>query len=120
MKNPIHLVTRGLVFNQKTGDARTDEKVEFRIPQASGSAVGVSYAGKTNILSLHSQVNVLFNGATPATVTATNGVLTKEPRQVVLNTVRVQSAAQESQAQQTTLFLRPDNTVERVVATGNV
>jgi lipopolysaccharide export system protein LptA len=120
LKNPIHLVTRGLVFNQKTGDARTQEKVDFRIPQATGSAVGVSYVGKTNVLTLHSQVNIVFNGTTPATVTASDGVLTKEPRQVVLNTVRVQSAAQESQAQQTTLFLRPDNTVERVLATGNV
>jgi lipopolysaccharide export system protein LptA len=120
MKNPIHLVTRGLVFNQKTGDARTDEKVDFRIPQATGSAVGVSYVGKTNVLSLHSQVNILFNGTTPATVTASDGVLTKEPREVVLNTVRVRSVVQESQAQQTTLFLRPDNTVERVLATGNV
>jgi lipopolysaccharide export system protein LptA len=120
LKNPIHLVTSGLVFNQKTGDARTEERVEFRIPQATGSAVGVSYVGKTNVLTLHSKVNVLFNGATPATVTANDGVLTKEPRQVVLNTVRVQSAAQDSQAEKTTLFLRPDNTVERVVAAGNV
>jgi lipopolysaccharide export system protein LptA len=120
LKNPIHLVTSGLVFNQKSGDARTEERVEFRIPQATGSAVGVSYVGKTNVLTLHSKVNVLFNGATPATVTANDGVLTKEPRQVVLNTVRVQSAAQDSQAERATLFLRPDNTVERVLAAGNV
>src|SRR5438445_4513002 len=30
LKNPIHLKTSGLVFNQKTQDAHTDQKVEFR------------------------------------------------------------------------------------------
>ena len=41
LKNPIHLKTSGLVFNQKTGNAFTKERVEFSIPQANGSAVGV-------------------------------------------------------------------------------
>src|SRR4051812_10332991 len=120
LKNPIHLVTRGLIFNQKSGNAATKEKVEFRIPQASGSAVGVSYDGKANVLTLHSNVNVIFNGSTPATVTASDGVITKEPRLVVLNHPHVDSAAQESQAQKATLFLRPDNTVDHVIAAGDV
>jgi len=120
LKNPIHLVTSGLVFNQKTGNAQTKEKVEFRIPQASGSAVGVSYVGKTNVLTLHSQVHVIFNGSTPATVTASDGVITKEPRQVVLNNPHIESVAQQSQAEKATLFLRADNTVDHVVASGGV
>ena len=36
LKNPIHLETSGLVFNQKTGDARTKKRVDFRISQATG------------------------------------------------------------------------------------
>jgi hypothetical protein len=39
LKNPIHLKTSGLRFNQKTGAAETREKIEFRTPQAAGSAV---------------------------------------------------------------------------------
>src|SRR5438093_1325485 len=39
LKDPIHLKTTGLTFNQKTGNASTKEKVEFEIPQANG-AVG--------------------------------------------------------------------------------
>jgi lipopolysaccharide export system protein LptA len=120
LKNPIHLVTSGLVFNQKTGNAQTTEKVEFRIPQATGSAVGVSYVSKNNTLTLHSLVHVIFDGSTPATVTASDGVITKEPRQVILNHPKVDTAAQEAQAEKTILFLRPDNSVERVLATGNV
>src|SRR6185295_8620232 len=55
LKNPVHLVTSGLVFNQNSGNAQTKEKVEFSITQATGSAVGVSYVGKTNVLGLPSQ-----------------------------------------------------------------
>src|SRR6476620_10436470 len=40
LKNPVHLTTTSLLFNQKTGNASTSEKVEFSIPQANGSAVG--------------------------------------------------------------------------------
>ena len=120
LKNPIHLMTSGLVFNQKTGNAETKEKVEFRIPQATGSAVGVSYGGKTNVLTLHSQVNVIFSGATPATVTAEHGVITKNPKLVVLDQTQVQTSSQKSEADRATLFLRPDNTLDRVVASGNV
>jgi lipopolysaccharide export system protein LptA len=36
LKNPVHLRTSGLTFNQKTGNAFTSEKVDFRISQASG------------------------------------------------------------------------------------
>src|SRR5579864_9468020 len=49
LKNPIHLKTRDLIFNRETGNAATNERVEFRTPQASGSAVGVGYAGKANV-----------------------------------------------------------------------
>src|SRR5271154_1915015 len=62
LKNPIHLKTSGLIFNQKTGDAHTKERVDFDLPQGSGSAVGVNYVAKTNALTLVSQVNVVLGG----------------------------------------------------------
>ena len=65
LKNPIHLTTTNLLFNQKTGNASTQEKVEFSIPQANGSAVGLSYVADTTVLTLQSQVDVDFHGATP-------------------------------------------------------
>src|ERR1700751_582696 len=52
MKNPIHLVTKDLIFNQKSGDAFTPAKVELRMRQASGSAQGMHYAAKDNVLTL--------------------------------------------------------------------
>src|SRR6266705_6599316 len=108
LKNPIHLKTSGLVFNQKSGNAYTKERVEFSIPQANGSAVGVNYVGKDSVLTLQSQVNVIFNGAAPATLTAVHGTITKDPREVVLERPHVQSAARRLDADKATLFLRPD------------
>src|SRR2546429_7025797 len=43
LKNPIHLKTSGVIFNQKTGVATTPQKIEFRVPQGNGSAVGAIY-----------------------------------------------------------------------------
>ncbi|MBZ5704500.1 MAG: LPS export ABC transporter periplasmic protein LptC [Acidobacteriia bacterium] len=120
LKNPIHLKTSGLVFNQKTGNAYTKEKVEFRIPQANGSAVGVSYVAKTNVLNLQSQVNINFTGSASANLTAMRGTITKDPRAVVLDRPILQSSSQRSQADQATLFLRPDSTLDRLLARGDV
>jgi len=70
LKNPIHLKTRDLVFNKDSGNASTDARVELRTPQARGWAVGVSYAGKNNVLTLASQVHVELNGPKPAVLDA--------------------------------------------------
>jgi lipopolysaccharide export system protein LptA len=120
LKNPIHLETSGLIFNQKTGDAHTRERVDFRLPQGSGSAVGVNYVAKSNVLTLQSQVNLVFSGRTAAAITAARGTITKDPHQVVLDHPHLQSAARRCDADEATLFLRPDNTLDRVLAHGNV
>jgi lipopolysaccharide export system protein LptA len=120
LKNPIHLKTSGLVFNQNSGDAHTKERVDFDLPQGSGSAVGVNYAAKANVLTLLSQVNLAFSGATVATITAVRATITKDPHHVVLDHPHLQSRARQCDADEATIFLRSDNTVDRVLARGNV
>ena len=66
LRNPIHLKTSGLVFNQKTGNASTPEKIEFRNAQASGSAVGVRYTAKDQVLTFESQVEIDVTGPNAA------------------------------------------------------
>ena len=58
LKNPIHLKTSGLVFNQKTGNAGTDQKIEFSSAQGTGFAVGAHYSAKDQVLTLDSQVDI--------------------------------------------------------------
>src|SRR6202167_3456171 len=120
LKNPIHLKTQNLVFNQSSGDASTDARVDFRTPQATGWAVGVQYSGKSNTLTLVSQVHVTLDGPNAATLFATHGVFTRTPHVVVLDNARMQRTGGILQAEQATFFLGPDNEVQRVLATGNV
>jgi lipopolysaccharide export system protein LptA len=125
LKNPIHLRTKDLVFNQNSGDASTDARVDFRTPQASGWALGVQYSGKTNVLTLVSQIHVTLGGQDAASLFATHGRITRDPRVIVLDHPRMvrPGANRESvtlQADQAAMFLGPDNDVQRVLATGNV
>ncbi|MGZ4730960.1 MAG: LPS export ABC transporter periplasmic protein LptC [Terriglobales bacterium] len=120
LKNPVHLSTTNLFFNQKTGNALTRDKVEFSLPQANGSAVGLSYAADTTVLTLQSQVDVAFHGATPGRLTAIHGTITKNPRVVELDLPRLQNGARNASADKGTIYLRPDNTVDRILASGNV
>jgi lipopolysaccharide export system protein LptA len=120
LKNPIHLKTKDLVFNQDSGDATTDARVDFRTPQASGWAVGVLYSGKTNTLTLMSQIHMTMGGQKAESLFATHGRITHEPHEVVLDHARLQNETGTVEAEQATLFLGPDNEVQRVLATGNV
>jgi len=120
LKNPIHLKTRDLIFNRETGNASTEAPVEFRTPQATGSAVGVKYAGKSNTLTLSSNIHVVLSGATAASVDAEHGLITGDPRQIVLDHPHLSQQGGALESDQAVFFLNADNHVERVLATGNV
>jgi len=119
-RNPIHLETNGLVFNKNTGDASASGKVVFQTPQASGSAVGIEYVAKTGTMNLLSAVAMTVNRPKPVHLNADRGVITKQPRQVVLTAVRMARERQQMQSDQATFFLRQDNTVDRILAEGDV
>ncbi|MFZ0299053.1 MAG: LptA/OstA family protein [Candidatus Sulfotelmatobacter sp.] len=120
LKNPIHLETTDLVFNQGSGDAFTSARVDFRTPQATGWAVGVQYSGKSNTLTLVSQIHVMLGGPQAGTLLATHGRITHDPHQVVLENPRIERAAGTMQSEEATFFLGPENEVQRILATGNV
>lgn len=120
LKNPIHFRTSDLVFNQKTGYAATNQVVEFRIPQASGSATGATYDSKENVLTLQSAVVLHTPGAQASTITAQHAEITKEPRQAVLDLVKLAQPGRTMSADRVAIIFRPDNSVQRVVASGDV
>jgi len=117
---PIHLETNGLMFNKNTGDASASGKVVFQTPQASGSAVGIEYVAKTGTMNLLSAVAMTVSRPQPVRLTADRGVITKQPRRVVLTGVRMSREQQQAQSDHATFFLREDNTVERILAEGDV
>ena len=120
LKNPIHLKTRDLVFNKDSGNAMSAARIEFRTPQATGWAVGVKYAGKTNTLTLSSQIHVVISGPNAAVIEADHGIITNDPREITLNHPHLRREDGTVQADQAVFYLGPENQVERIVATGNV
>ena len=120
VKNQIHLQTSGLVFNQKTGVASTPERIEFRLPQASGSAVGAEYDSKGAMLTLGKDIQIATTDENPAQIAARHGVISKGPNRAVLDGVSLRRATGSFDADQVTVYLRDDNTVQHVVAAGNV
>jgi lipopolysaccharide export system protein LptA len=120
LKNPIHLKTRDLIFNKNTGNAATESRVEFRAPQASGWAVGVAYIGKSNVLTLLSQIHVVLQGPNAALIEAERGTITNDPREIALDHPHLKRNDGTLQADRALFELGAENEVERIVATGNV
>ncbi|HUO60472.1 MAG TPA: LptA/OstA family protein [Candidatus Acidoferrales bacterium] len=121
MKNPIHLKTEGLVFNQKSGTAHTDGVIEFRVPQASGQALGATYESKTNRLTLEKNVE-LTTGAdkTPTQLKARHGEITKDPREIILEGADLLQQERTVRAQHVQIALTEQNDINNIVATGDV
>ena len=120
LKNPIHLKTRDLVFNKDSGNAMTVARVEFQTPQATGWAMGVKYAGKSNTLTLSSQIHLVLKGSYRAVIEADHGFITNDPREIVLDHPHLKREDGALQADQAVFYLGPENQVERVLASGNV
>jgi lipopolysaccharide export system protein LptA len=117
---PFHLETNGLIFNRNTGDAAVTGKVVFQTPQAAGSAVGIEYVAKTGTMNLMSAVEMTVSKPQAARLNAERGVILKQPRQVGLTGVRLARERQQLRADHATFFLREDNTVNRILAEGDV
>jgi lipopolysaccharide export system protein LptA len=120
LKNPVHLLTHNLTFNQKTGIAQTSEVVNFQSSQATGTATGAYYDSNSNELQLKSDVHIVTTGDKAAVITGASGVIQKLPRQAVLLDARIEQPAHTLTADKITMLFEPDNTVQHVVAEGNV
>src|ERR1700690_3390710 len=120
MKKPIHLETDDLVFNKNSGDASANGKVVFETPEATGSAMGVEYVSSTGTMTLRSLVDVRVHQPHQYHLTADRGVINKGPHTIVLSRVHMRRELQDLQADEATFLLRNDNTVERILADGNV
>src|SRR6185369_6976917 len=106
LKNPIHLKTSGLVFNRNTGMAETKERLEFRVPQANGSAVGAIYDSRAATLTLQSNIQFHSNAPHEADIKAAHGVITKGPNRAVLEKVSIDRPNGNFSSRELTVYLR--------------
>ena len=119
-RNLIHVTTSGLTFNENTGIAQTKAAIEFRVPEGSGSAVGAMYDSHGGTLTLKSAVRITSTGERKATITGQSAVITKTPSKIVLQAARVEQPDRTISADKVTVFLRDDNNIDRIAATGNL
>ena len=119
-KNVIHVKTSDLTFNKTSGIARTDQKIEFRIPQATGSAVGAIYDSHKSVLTLRSAVKINSLEKPGSSLAAQSAAISKAPRTIVLYDAHLEQPPRTIAAQKLSLFLNDDNLVERIIGTGNV
>ncbi len=118
--NVIHLKTSGLAFNENTRIAQTSQRIEFSIPEASGSAVGARYDSLDNVLVLKSAVKLVTTGRQKATITGDSASIIKDPQRIIVQGARIEQPPRAVTADKLTVFMRDDNTVERVAGSGNV
>jgi lipopolysaccharide export system protein LptA len=119
-RNLIHVKTSGLTFNENTGIAQTKAAIEFRLPEASGSAVGATYDSHGGVLMLKSAVKITSTGERKAIITGQSAVITKSPSKVVVQYAKLEEPQRMLSADKVTAFMRDDNTVDRIVGTGNL
>ncbi len=119
-RRSVHVESDGLTFNRNTGNAHTDGMVVFEMPQAHGSSVGMDYAAGSGTMKLLSAIAIDIRGNKAIHLTADQGSILKEPRQILLSKMHVVKEQQEIRSNKGTFLLRPDNTVERIVAEGDV
>ena len=120
LKNPIHVTTSSVTFNQKTGKAHTDGDVQFRTLQASGTARGADYDSQTNQLQLKSDVHFVTTGDNAADIFGSSGSIQKDPRQAVLLDAKIYEPNRTLTTDKLTMFFEPDNSIRHAQAEGNV
>ncbi len=117
----VHAETSGLVFNQKTGEARTDAPVAFSVAAAKGTAVGAAYDANEGVLILQKDVHFtaqLTKG--PLALVAEHAEFNGDTRQLALLKPDVRYAGEHNTAEQALVYFRPDGTVAKADARGHV
>ena len=76
-KTLIHLKTSGLTSSRNRVWAETNEKIEFRVPEASGVAVGATDDSHNGVLALKSGVKIVTSDKNRATITGESASISK-------------------------------------------
>ena len=117
----LHVTTSGLVYLKDLGVAATNEYLEFQTGAMKGHATGASYSSDSGLLMLHSAVSMSGMASKRAlTVTAATADLDNPNQEIFLTQAKCVTQEQTVEAQRATLHRRPDGTLARVEAEGNV
>lgn len=117
----MHVTTSALVYLQKLGVAATSAPIDFESAGIAGHAVGADYASDSGMLMLHSAVDMAGTASGQAfAMTAASAQYDDRNQQVLLTHATYKSQGGTALADQSTVYRRPDGTISRVEAEGNV
>jgi lipopolysaccharide export system protein LptA len=120
-KSTVHIKTSGLVFNKQTGLASTTERIEFRLAEAAGSAIGASFDSQSGVIIL--VADVAFNsslGGNPLSVRAHHAQFDRTSRLLYLLQDVTDYADSHSSSDQATVSFRADGSAYQIEAQGHV
>ena len=119
--NPVRVKTSGLVFNQKTQVATTDQALEFQDGEASGSARGATYDSANGTLDLANDVvlKTTMNDG-DVTVKAQSASFNRNLKQLILIKSLTDYDKDHSTSDQSTVYFRQDGSADHVFSQGNV
>ncbi len=119
--NVVHVKTAGLIFNEKTGLASTSDKIEFRIAEAAGRALGATFDSRTGVLVLGSEVafNYSLNGS-PLALRAHHAQFDRASRQLYLLQSATDYDSSHSSSDQAIVYFRQDGSAYQIKSQGHV
>jgi len=120
----IQITTNDLRFNRETGEAYTDQPVQFEMSQGTGQAVGVAYSTKDATVKLERDVHLQMagsgrTGGLPVDVQGSSLVIQRNSSLVTLNgPASVKQGQRELTAGTISFDLDAQYRVQHAVATG--
>jgi lipopolysaccharide export system protein LptA len=114
----VHVKTSGLTFNQNTGVLTTAKKVDFRMANGSGSAVGAKYDSQRGYLVLDHAVEVTTDrGGRKVVVHAQHAEFERETQTARLANAETDFKTGRANAGLAKILFRGDGTAQRLDAT---
>jgi lipopolysaccharide export system protein LptA len=117
----IHIVTSGLVFTQKDGNAVTRQQVDFAFGAFTGHAFGAQYNANTGHIVLDSAITLSgIEHGRPIELNAAHAELDRQTELVHLTNARYNSSGETAQADQATVHMRADGSADHILGDQHV
>lgn len=110
----VHVATRGLEFESGSGDASTNENVEFKFPSGEGRATGVKYQSADGMLELERAVEMKLLSPASAKSEASKDAAP----QLVRSPVEVSAASLQYRREENSMLLRGPVLAKQAAAAG--
>jgi lipopolysaccharide export system protein LptA len=113
----IHVKTSGLMFNEQTGVATTDQEVDFSTIQGSGHSTGATYDSQKGLLVLDRSVELTTErGGQAVSVHAAHAEFTRDDKLLQLRSASANYRGGLSTAVEAKVLFREDGTAVRLDA----